>query len=178
MKNSFKTLLWQIEDERVKRLTKKAWPRIPAYDQAVLRGLIFAISDYVGEDNILGSAGPVDPTSVDNGCAGDVALNLDYYVNLGGVRKTRSDKAGMAVIAHEFAHVVLRHNQLGAVISGLRGLSIYSESDIETFDQYDEETADLLIWTWGFQDELRAYFDEFPNSFKPRWFVEIHTKEE
>jgi len=178
MKNILETFLWTINDERIRRLIKKVWSRIPAYDRAVLLALICGFSDFEDGEYILGSAGPANAASIENGCAGDAAMNLDYYVNLGGVRKTKSDKAAMAVIAHELAHIVLRHNQLGVVIDTLRDFDIYSHSYIKNINQNAEETADLLIWTWGFHDELRTLFDEFPKTFKPRWFIEIHTEEE
>ena len=58
---------------------------------------------------------------------------------------------------------------------GITKPPIYSQDDIEKINNYDEEAADLLIWVWGFQDELRALIEEFPKSLIPRWFVEISS---
>ena len=81
----------------------------------------------------------------------------------------------MAVIAHEFAHVVLRHLQLSVVIMNLENLEppVYTFEDKNNITELYEDEADLQVWVWGFDNELRSYFEECPESRRPRWFQDF-----
>jgi hypothetical protein len=96
-----------LEDERLIRLLKRVWKRLPACDRRVLRKLVTDVNDYTFEKHELGSAHIVDSGWSMSGNAGDAVMELENSVNLGGAKKIRSDAACMFVIAHEFAHVVL-----------------------------------------------------------------------
>jgi hypothetical protein len=62
----------------------------------------------------------------------------------------------MFLIAHEFAHVVLRHVEMSVLIGFLLGFEpepIYTDNDMDTLEEWHDEHADLQAWLWGFQDE-------------------------
>lgn len=168
----------QVEDPRVQQLIVQVWRRLPPHDRAVLRALVSEVWDHEGQDNVLGSVSQIDPPSVYNGNAGDVAIDLYRTVNLGVGKSTASDAACQFVIAHEFAHVVLRHSQIATVVSSLDGIDppIHPDDDVEQLKRWHEEEADLQCWAWGFQDEMRAFLAEYPNALKPRWFQDITTE--
>jgi hypothetical protein len=165
--------LYGVEDERTQRLMKRVWQRIPAHDRHVLRELVLDVSDPGdSSDGTLGSTGGVDPNTLFDGCAAQVAEGLNLTVRLGGVKKAQSDAVGMYIIAHEFAHVVLRHSEMSVVVGLLHNLG-YTDADQDTLKEWHEDEADLLAWLWGFKDELQAFLDAYPKARRPRWYVTL-----
>lgn len=170
---------WVIKDQRLKRLIGEVWRRLPPHDKSMIRERVLEISEYVDEDEdgVLGSAGDSDcVTSVPGKCAAEVAKDLHYTVSLGGAREIQGDLVSMCVIAHELAHVVLRHNELSVVVASLLGFEpdpIYTESDFEDLKEWHEDHANLQVWLWGFHDELAAFLEHFPEARRPRWYVEF-----
>jgi hypothetical protein len=85
----------------------------------------------------------------------------------------------MFVIAHELAHVVLRHSQISTVIGGLLGFEpepIYTEADVDELKRWHEEEADLLVWVWGFTEEFEAFLEGYPEAPRPRWYTFLETE--
>jgi hypothetical protein len=165
-------LIAWLEDERLQRLIPLVWERLPACDRAVLDELVLEVNETIGDENEGGSV-VTDTGGLSPGSAGDIAERQVYTVRLGGTKKAESDASCMSIIAHEFAHIVLRHNQLSAVVDELQQLGCYSKSDLEQLNRFCEEGATLLAWAWGFKDEIRAFYKEFPEAEKPRWFVDV-----
>jgi hypothetical protein len=165
-----------IDDERIRHLIVSVWRRLPIHDQAVLEESVSSVGFYPGldEDHVLASVTPGEPDSAIDGIAAQIAEELYPVVNLDGARQIRSDKSCMFVIAHEFAHVVLRHYQINTVVGLLAPLGEpYRDAEIAHLKQWHEDEADLLVWVWGFQEELEAFREEFPESRCPRWYVEF-----
>lgn len=165
-----------IRDKRIGRLIKRVWKRIPAYDRAVLREFIISISDEGDEpEHILGMVMPSDTSGVWDGNAGDAAIDNSAIVYFTHAKDIKSDDACMAVIAHEFAHVVLRHYQYGAVVGGLINFNppIYTKDQLNQQEDYEEDAAYLQVWIWGFKDELRTLLKEHSPTRQPRWLGEI-----
>jgi hypothetical protein len=165
-----------VSDDRVWYLMVRVWRRLPAHERAVLRALVSDVLDGRSDnpEGILGSVGPIDPDTMQDGIAAKVAENLTFTVSLGQAREIKSDAACMYVIAHEFAHAVLRHNQTSVVVSTLFGFGEpYGDAEVDQLHEWHEDDADLQAWVWGFQDELKAFLEEFPESRRPRWYVEL-----
>lgn len=169
-------LIRRINDERTRRLVHQVWQRLPAHDRAVLRALLSTITLTKSElgHTSLAYAGGIDPSLLDGNPAQAIE-DLIYEVSLHRVPEVEADTAALFVIAHEFAHVVLRHPQIAIVSASLRGLT-YSDDDLEAEKVQHEDEANLQVWAWGFQAEMRAFFDAYPESPRPRWDVDIETE--
>jgi len=159
----------KIQDPHLQDLVQQVWSRLKSFDQAVLRTLVFEfavagdIKDYAFRAN--GYAAP--PSVYSNKGPGE---DIGCHVTIPNAGNQDQDNACMYVIAHEFAHVVLRHNQLSAMMNSFKEFDIYSDEDFEEYNTYAEETASLLVWAWGFEDEFNAFFCEVPEAYRPRWF--------
>jgi hypothetical protein len=165
-------LMFGCEDERTRRLAKRVYRRLPACDRHVLRELIMDFTDRGGREGNLGSAGAIDPNSMVSN-PGDAVMDFSYIVNLSGVKKTKSDAAAMGLIAHEFAHVVLRHSMMSVVVEILDGSEVYPDDAYDALSEWHEDDANLQAWAWGFREELAALFEEYPDSRRPRWYVKL-----
>jgi hypothetical protein len=176
--------LWfihNIEDEHQMWLFQKVWERLPAYDRAVLRALVLDVNI---TDNprlgVLGSASAIDCCSIDNGNAGDMAIQDQHSVFIDkNMLIDKPDRVCLFVIAHEFAHVVLRHVQMSLPIGFLidfEGQPYYTDNDMKPIRLLHEDEAGLLAWVWGFDKEMRSFLKEYPESYKPRWFVDITSE--
>ena len=169
------------EDLHLALLFQKVYFRIPACDRAVLRKFVMNVNVLSGTDtNLLGSAGPTEPSHVYNGNIADIARENVYVdVTLYRDELRGSDSACLFVIAHEFAHVVLRHHQIGLVIASFQELHRYKGikgKDFTQIKELGEDEADLQAWVWGFDKEYRKFHQEFPDVRTPRWFMDIHTE--
>jgi hypothetical protein len=174
-------LLFHVEDDRLKRLINRVWQRLPAHDRHVLCELLLQISDGMPDKDpeVLGSAGLIVPSSPMKGCVAQIARNASYSISLYRAKEIESDAACMFVIAHEFAHVVLRHGEMSVLAGFLQGFGpelIYTDSDMDTLYEWHEDHACLQAWSWGFQDELQAYLDACPEARRPRWHFEIEVE--
>jgi hypothetical protein len=163
------------------KLIENVWQRLPPYDRAVLRKLVSEIfPKSAASSHVLGSTGAIDPQGGDKGNAGDIAKEIPYYIHLKLLKGNYSDDARMFIIAHELAHVVLRHHQLSLVAKTLlrvEGQPYYTDEDVDRLYELNEEDADLQVWVWGFGQEMRHFLKEFPESRKPRWFVDLTPSE-
>lgn len=167
--------LFNVEDERIFHLITSVWRRLPDYDQATLEALVLEVFlSSTQSEHVLASVGPVDPAMPYDGIVAQVVEDESVVVDLGRTKEVRSDSACMFVIAHEFAHVVLRHNQIKHVVAALAPFGEpYGDKERAQQRQWHEDEADLQAWVWGFQEELAAFREEFPESRRPRWYVEI-----
>lgn len=171
----------KLEDDRLWRLTDQVWRRLPARDRYILFDLLEEINDDRSpriHDTSLAFASGVEPDTCFDGCVAEVAKNVSYIVSLHQVKNIKSDIACLYVIAHEFAHVVLRHIEFNFVIGSLLPFKIYTEVDRKSLREWHEDQADLQARVWGFEEEFKAFLDEFPKARRPRWYVEQHIGDE
>ena len=169
------------EDLHLALLIQKVYFRIPACDRAVLREFMTILNVFLGHDaNSLGSAGAKGPVSVENGKIADIAgENVYKVVTLYWDNLKGSDSANIFVIAHEFAHVVRRHDQMSLVLGLLNkfpGANPYKDKDYKQIYELHEDDADLQTWEWGFDKEFRKFHQEFPEARIPRWFIDFHKE--
>jgi hypothetical protein len=169
------------EDLHLALLIQKVYFRIPVCFRAVLREYVLDVNVLSGTDtNLLGSVYPTNPSHVYNGNIADIAKDNVYVdVTLYRDELKGSDSACLFVIAHEFAHVVLRHHQIGLVLASFAEFprsKRYKDKDSKLIHELHEEEADLQAWVWGFEKEFRKLHQEFPDVRKPRWFMDIYTE--
>lgn len=166
-------LTWNITDKRLKKLTEKVWKRLPEYDQTLLQALLVDISDdQTMDENSLGEcSGNEFPFLLPGENLGNIANTVTYTISLTNAKEVKSDPGCMFIIAHEFAHVVLRHLQIGSILNSRYGAAIYSEQQIREIQDQQDDTASLLCWTWGFSKEFEELITEFPNTSIPQWFT-------
>src|SRR5271157_4275444 len=170
--------IFHVEDDHLKWLIQKTWERLPACDRAVLRELVVDLSIMdLSNSNGLGRTFPGDPDHIYNGNAGDIAKQESNIIEIDkSMLEGKSDDVCIFVIAHEFAHVVLRHFQINLAIGyllGFEGPPLYPDQDQKRIRELHDEEANLLAWTWGFDKEMRAFLKEYTGASIPRWFVEI-----
>jgi hypothetical protein len=60
----------------------------------------------------------------------------------------------------------------------LQNAGIYTNSDFDQLKVWCEEAANMLVWSWGFKEETRAIYQEFPEAPRPRWYVDLQPIEE
>jgi hypothetical protein len=163
------------DDRRVVRLVDGVYRRLPAHDRHTLRALIQDIV-LTGEPSLEGGTlGRIVNYTTDTAARDIEAMYAERCViHLSQIKLVNSDAAAMHVIAHEFAHIVLRHWQLGAYARALRDPRSlgYSEEAFDAIREAMEDSAHLKVWGWGFQDEMAAFFQEFPEARRPRWYPE------
>lgn len=164
------------DDRRVVRLVDTVYKRLPGHDRHILRELVHDIV-LMGEPTPEGGTlGRVLNYSTDSAARDIEAMYADRCViHLSQIKLVNSDAAAMHVIAHEFAHIVLRHWQLGAFASALHDPTSlgYSQESFEAIREAMEDSAHLQVWGWGFQEEMAAFFEEFPEARKPRWYPKV-----
>lgn len=160
-------LLTDVHDKRTRQLVREVWSRLPAHDRAVLRALITHISD---DDNETGDASILGYAASDN-VGGDNWLGEtpDYRVSFHGVAGV-SDATGRWIIAHEFAHVVLRHGSLPPAVHHLYDKE--SQAAVALYNWHEDE-ADMQVVKWGFWDDLLIALREIPTRQMPRWAVKL-----
>jgi len=83
-----------------------------------------------------------------------------------------SDEAQMAVIAHEFAHVVLRHPHEKIILNMAVERGEYKPCEREAIRRAHEDAADFLACMWGFGNELLQFYEEQPKPKPPLWLRE------
>ncbi len=163
--------LTSIHDPRLRRLIEAVWDRLPESDQLSLSHLILEISE--STDHFL--PGPGGTIYVEDDFTGSLATLLEAtpqaIVTLGTLKEVPADDVAMSVIAHEFAHVLLRHHQLGPIADVMRDLNGCSEQDVQALTEWFEDQAELQVWFWGFQQEMAAFYEHYPGSRRPRWII-------
>jgi hypothetical protein len=169
---------FDVRNERLASLVHQVWWRLPDRDQYVLGSLLYEISDSEPmSDHTLGAVVPRNVGSLPDGIAAQRVESLIYTVSLTKAVEIESDAAAMFVIAHEFAHVILRHAEMSNLAMDLLDLktdpTTYTSDDFQALEEWQEDHASLQAWLWGFKDELEAFLDAFPESRRPRWYVEI-----
>lgn len=165
-------LLHHCKNPRLRKLINRVYARLPAHDRAVLRELLWWISDKQDKDNVFGYAGAPTTDSLIPGNPGQMAEDMAYRINLGHAIDVYPDAACMFIIAHELAHVVLRHAAMSEVMDSLMGL-VYTEEDNNHRAALHEDQTNLLVWAWGFQKEMAAFLEHYPDAPKPRWYVNL-----
>ena len=164
-----------LKDKRLIRLIKQVWRHLPAYDRHILRDLVAEVIDDVPqEEGVIGSSSPGYSEMPTEGFF--VSESFDYIVNLTKIKDVASDAACKYIIAHEFAHVVLRHSHISHTINYLAGFQPplgYAKADVAALNECHEDSAAFLVYVWGFHDEIRASMKAFPESRRPRWYIEF-----
>ena len=170
-------LISSLEDPRLKEQVERVWQQLPEYDQTVLAAQLEDVRDGVPDDPKLAlrmGFGHVAACTYPSMLKGFLPLSAQpYHLNLYGLRNIPSDEARMFLIAHEFAHVVLRHPDLELVIRKRRKFksSPYSEGDMEALSLWHDEHANLQVRIWGFLQEMQAFFKTYNESPWPRWMT-------
>lgn len=163
--------LSSIQDPRLRHLIKTVWDRLPEMDQLSLSHLILEISE--STDHFV--PGPQGTIYVEDDFTGPLATLMETtpqaVVTLGTLKEVPSDAAAMAVVAHELAHVLLRHHHLGPIADVMCGLRHCNEQDSHALTEWFEDQAELQVWFWGFQQEMAAFYDLYPGSRQPRWII-------
>lgn len=169
---------WKVQDGHQRWLIQQVWRRLPAHDRAVLRSLVLEVSQAPEHEDHLGVAEVLDP-SCPAGNAGQIAIDQYPAVHLFGLDAV-PDVVALFVIAHEFAHVVLRHHQMRTVAGYLQGFEptpIYTNAELASLSSWHEDAADLLAYSWGFAAEMAAFLDYYPQARRSRWYVELEFEE-
>lgn len=152
-----------LQDDRVLRILGAVWARLPAHDRALLAaGIREAGADAPILENAIAAVGEID-------------AGLRVRLDLARVAAVEDDAAMAWVLAHECAHVALRH-ALIAPIGGLRFLvgAASSEAEDIAVGAYLEDAADFLAAVgWGFGAEMRAFFAAYPRGRRARWLREV-----
>lgn len=163
-----------VKNTRLKQLILQVWERLPEHDQHTLNYLIAEINE--SYDHFRSGSGESVEVSPD--FVGPLAQFIESspyaVVTLGPLKDLESDAAAMAVIAHEFAHVILRHHQLGPIADLMEVMKLCSSNDANALTHWYEDQAELQIWLWGFQKEMEIFYILYPKSRRPRWIVPEH----
>ena len=169
-----------IEDACLARLVKKVYRRLPPEDRHVLRERVLEIGEGLPdrEEHVLGHAGYISPSLPVRGCIAQIVEGGFTEISLRKPAKDEPEAATLFVIAHEFAHIVLRHNDMGLLVAALSPFEppIYPDADVESQATWHEEEADLQAWLWGFKDEYRAFLDTYPEAQRARWYVDLEIE--
>lgn len=158
-----------INSERIISLLDEVWLRLPELDQHILSDQVGVITD---DPNVLpcpetsyGSAGHFMGVDLIDGLSTVLPDDRLVFLNpqsLGDL----SDPAAKAVIAHELAHVILRHNCLGVTIGIAGGVLARERAMVRDVHEWE---ADLQVWIWGFSSELRCLWPETRHG-PPVWY--------
>jgi Zn-dependent protease with chaperone function len=157
------------------RLLDEVWERIPEDDREILFRAIDQVSDQFGIagsalEYVLGAVDDIIGTALVDGV--DCILPWQNTVSLNAALLAEcNEAAAKAVIAHELAHVVLRHLSVTYSYCMLHTLSgedgiLAQVSDVHEWD------ADLQAWMWGFSDELRQLWEHLERD-PPPWYHQI-----
>ena len=171
-------VLVEIQDPRIKHLFFEVHGRLPTHDQVTVAALIEKVTDSAEgmTDNDLAYAATHSKPEID-GIIAEYVRDSRVTLHLGGLKTEESDLLVMGVIAHELAHIVLRHGQISLVANvmmGLRPDPICDTEDSKILDEWHEDHADLLAYLWGFERETEAVWNGFERSRKARWAVDIY----
>jgi len=179
----------QVQDDRLRRLIVCVWRRLPLSDRLFLRERVVLVTDdphRAGIENESRKAGPECDWLgyaglVTEGLAWSVEYGIEHVVALAPrAREIESDAALVAIIAHEFAHVVLRHNIMTCVVADVIFSNVkdgYTRRDLARLGRWHEDAADLQVWHWDFRDELVTFLDAHPERVRPGWYVAVGLDE-
>jgi hypothetical protein len=167
-----------IQDERLRSLVWQVYQRLPSCDRQVLCQLVAGFKELKFEKGSLSNKmyGNViaGVTMTGEGTwIGDIEIASKFRLDFLPLQSDVPDATYMYLIAHEFAHVVLRHGLINQVVEflGVRPDSpSYGEEDYPNLMGWHEDEADLLAVVWGFQREMVAFFESYPDARRPRWY--------
>lgn len=176
-------LVRRVKSERLRRLIDQVWQRLPAWERHVLRERLLYISDgprmEEGDNSGIAYAEGISKR-VTSGCAALAVEDLPFTITLCRVAEAESDAACMWIIAHELAHIVLRHPEMTLLLESLctdEPDAAYTVTDLLDLWKWQEDQADLQAWLWGFRDEHKAATEAFPKARRARWFVDAVARE-
>jgi len=158
----------EIHSERIVSLLDSVWNRLPKEDRRILREMIFSVTDESDRREAIGFAAPIDGCLLIDGLESILPTGLKVNLNpdhMSGL----SDSAASAVIAHELAHIILRHNCM------LSSLSSADEQIVEKVKDVYEWAADHQAWLWGFAAELHQLWQENEMD-PPPWYHQIEPE--
>lgn len=167
---------FHIDSTRTLSLLDDVWERIPEEDREILLGAITHISDEpdaVRSDigRVFGSAhGGFSGDSID-GVPCTSPWHAVVFLN-SGVLSECDDAAAKAVIAHELAHVVLRHASMNHPFASASILGAAQEKAKRKVSQVHEWEADLQAWMWGFSEELHSMWEHL-EAEPPAWYHKL-----
>ena len=165
-----------IHSGRILRLLDTVWLRLPELDRHVLGEMTDFFTDdpaHIREpERVYGSAGPFMGEVLIDGVGCVLPEDAMIFLNAKDLLDL-SDAAAMAIIAHELAHVLLRHSCLShplTVIEKLRADELERQGEIHEWE------ADFQVWLWGFTSEMRAAWEELERE-PPPWYHQIEEPE-
>ncbi|MFC2023496.1 M48 family metalloprotease [Chloroflexota bacterium] len=170
-----------IASKRLVSLLDDVWRQLPELDRHVLRETIADVTDDPGRvadpARVLGTAGPaymgedlVDGLACTAPEDAQIVFNIDSLDRL-------SDEAASAVVAHELAHILLRHPCLTHALARKVELGFAEASEaLDKAKALHEWEADLQVWIWGFTAELRCLWKELGDDLPP-WYHQIELEE-
>jgi hypothetical protein len=164
-----------IDSPRTVRLLDEVWERIPEDDRDILRRAIVEVIDkpYHGDDpeRCLGSVCDQMGTGLIDGIEFVPPWSATAFLNSHLLSECDED-AAKAVIAHELAHVVLRHPSMTYPFALMSELGPDEEAARAKVREVHEWEADLQAWMWGFSDELRRLWEHLECD-PPPWHHQI-----
>ena len=143
------------------------WAKLPKHDQTLLRELVSTVKDGDdGDENTLGSVSTVDGGVLTGGL--EHVVDGGYEIRLfpnryGGY----SDEAITGIIAHELAHVALRHMSMAP---SLEIMDRHFPEEYERIKEVHEWEADHRAWIWGFYEEIQETWKTLGHE-NPPWLV-------
>lgn len=170
MANILKRIIRTIEDERLKRLIKEVWGRIPAPERDIIDQRLSGIYDRTLEydalpawQHVLGCVVPVQSTVVDGVELSDIRAHM--FLDGAKIEKV-NDMVAMGCIAHEFAHVFLGHQCWETASKVFGDFEPLLWGAMKSCHEWD---ADLHVWLWGFHQEFRAWAKHGNKNHPPWW---------
>jgi len=165
-----------IESKKLGRLVSEVWRRLKPPVREVIKQRLTGIYDGVKTDvgGLDGGVWPVETVVRDGVELGSQRC----YIWLDAAKmEGMSDTMAMAVICHELAHVFLGHSVYARatfVMAETEGLRVRAIRDVHEWD------ADLLVFSWGFAEELEERLQRTRHKLPPWWIKpeDIHYYDE
>ena len=169
----------QIGSERTIKLLDEVWQRIPEEDREILVSCISDISDEPQLDGpeggrALGYAGDAFAVSLVEGVPCTSPWHTVIFLDSDALSEY-PDHVAKAVIAHELAHILLRHPSMNHPFASAHRLSAFHYKAQAKVSQVHEWEADLQAWMWGFSQELRSLWEHLGDEAPP-WYHRISLK--
>lgn len=137
------------------------WARLPDHDRAVLAARLAGVRV---RDDLDGLARAGDFEA-------DAGGALRWWVDLAPAERVGADGDLLAILAHECAHVVLRHGEALALIGGAALLAgAYTAEELAAYNAAAELQAWAMVTWWGLGAEARAFLRRRPRIKRPAFW--------
>lgn len=165
-----------IDSPRMVALLDEVWQRLPEEDCNILRDMYgLVVTDdprsRPAPESVFGSASGFMGSMLIDGISCMLPDNAVVFLNADALGKL-SDAAAQAVIAHELAHIILRHACLG---SSFAELVEVQKKAVAKIREVHEWAANHQVWMWGFTKELLTLWQEVRQIPDP-WYAQPVTE--